>query len=33
MAAEALAADAKALAAAGCFAIVLEGIPESLGAA
>jgi 3-methyl-2-oxobutanoate hydroxymethyltransferase len=32
VAAEALAADAKALAAAGCFAIVLEGIPESLGA-
>ena len=32
VAAEALAADAKALATAGCFAIVLEGIPESLGA-
>ena len=32
-AAEALAADAKALAAAGCFAVVLEGVPESLGAA
>ncbi|HWE69399.1 MAG TPA: 3-methyl-2-oxobutanoate hydroxymethyltransferase [Acidimicrobiales bacterium] len=32
-AAEALAADAKAIAAAGCFAIVLEGVPESLGAA
>jgi 3-methyl-2-oxobutanoate hydroxymethyltransferase len=32
-AAEALAADAKAIAAAGCFAIVLEGVPEGLGAA
>jgi 3-methyl-2-oxobutanoate hydroxymethyltransferase len=32
-AADALAADAKALAAAGCFAIVLEGVPEGLGAA
>jgi 3-methyl-2-oxobutanoate hydroxymethyltransferase len=31
-AAEALAADAKAIAAAGCFAIVLEGVPEGLGA-
>jgi len=32
-AADALAADAKAIAAAGCFAVVLEGVPESLGAA
>jgi 3-methyl-2-oxobutanoate hydroxymethyltransferase len=32
-AADALAADAKAIAAAGCFAIVLEGVPEGLGAA
>ncbi|HVB94509.1 MAG TPA: 3-methyl-2-oxobutanoate hydroxymethyltransferase [Acidimicrobiales bacterium] len=31
-AADALAADAKAIAAAGCFAIVLEGVPEGLGA-
>ncbi len=31
-AAEALVADAEALTAAGCFAIVLEGIPEALGA-
>jgi 3-methyl-2-oxobutanoate hydroxymethyltransferase len=31
-AAEALAADAKAIAAAGCFAIVLEGMPGELGA-
>jgi 3-methyl-2-oxobutanoate hydroxymethyltransferase len=31
-AADALAADAKALVAAGCFAIVLEGVPEGLGA-
>ncbi|MBV8461874.1 MAG: 3-methyl-2-oxobutanoate hydroxymethyltransferase [Acidimicrobiales bacterium] len=30
-AANALAADAKALAAAGCFAIVLEGVPERVG--
>jgi 3-methyl-2-oxobutanoate hydroxymethyltransferase len=30
--AEMLAGDAKSLAAAGCFAVVLEGIPESLGA-
>ncbi len=29
----ALAVDAKALAAAGCFAMVLEGVPESVGAA
>jgi 3-methyl-2-oxobutanoate hydroxymethyltransferase len=32
-AADALAADAKAIAAAGCFAVVLEGMPEGLGAA
>ncbi|MGO9028358.1 MAG: 3-methyl-2-oxobutanoate hydroxymethyltransferase [Acidimicrobiales bacterium] len=32
-AAEALIADAKAIVAAGCFAVVLEGVPESLGAA
>jgi 3-methyl-2-oxobutanoate hydroxymethyltransferase len=31
-AAEALVADAQALAAAGCFAIVLEGVPESVAA-
>jgi 3-methyl-2-oxobutanoate hydroxymethyltransferase len=30
-AAAALAADAKALAAAGCFAVVLEGVPERVG--
>ncbi len=30
-AATALAADAKALAAAGCFAVVLEGVPERVG--
>ncbi len=30
-AASALAADAKALAAAGCFAVVLEGVPERVG--
>ena len=30
-AANALAADAKALAAAGCFAVVLEGMPERVG--
>jgi 3-methyl-2-oxobutanoate hydroxymethyltransferase len=32
-AADTLAADAKAIAAAGCFAVVLEGVPEGLGAA
>jgi len=32
-AAEGLAADAKAIAAAGGFAIVIEGVPEGLGAA
>jgi 3-methyl-2-oxobutanoate hydroxymethyltransferase len=31
--AHALAVDAKALVAAGCFAVVLEGVPESVGAA
>ncbi len=31
-AAHVLALDAKALAAAGCFALVLEGVPESVGA-
>jgi 3-methyl-2-oxobutanoate hydroxymethyltransferase len=32
-AAHALALDAEALVAAGCFAIVLEGVPEKVGAA
>ena len=32
-AAHALSVDAKAIAAAGCFAVVLEGVPESVGAA
>jgi 3-methyl-2-oxobutanoate hydroxymethyltransferase len=32
-AALALAADAKAIAAAGCFAVVIEGVPEGVGAA
>ena len=32
-AAHALTVDAKAIAAAGCFAVVLEGVPESVGAA
>jgi len=32
-AAHALTVDAKAIAAAGCFAVVLEGMPESVGAA
>lgn len=32
-AAQMLASDAKAIAAAGCFAIVLEGVPERVGAA
>ena len=32
-AALALAADAKAIVAAGCFAVVIEGVPESVGAA
>jgi 3-methyl-2-oxobutanoate hydroxymethyltransferase len=32
-AAHALAVDAKALVAAGCFAMVLEGVPEKVGAA
>jgi 3-methyl-2-oxobutanoate hydroxymethyltransferase len=32
-AAHALALDAKALVAAGCFAVVIEGVPESVGAA
>ncbi len=32
-AAHALAVDAKAIVAAGCFAVVLEGVPESVGAA
>ncbi len=32
-AAHALAVDAKALVAAGCFALVVEGVPESVGAA
>jgi 3-methyl-2-oxobutanoate hydroxymethyltransferase len=31
--AHALAVDAKALVAAGCFAVVLEGVPEAVGAA
>ena len=30
---EALAADAKAIVAAGCFAVVIEGVPEGVGAA
>jgi 3-methyl-2-oxobutanoate hydroxymethyltransferase len=32
-AAHALTVDAKAIVAAGCFAVVLEGVPESVGAA
>lgn len=32
-AADALAADAKAIAAAGCFAVVIEGVPERVGSA
>jgi 3-methyl-2-oxobutanoate hydroxymethyltransferase len=32
-AAHALSVDAKAITAAGCFAVVLEGVPESVGAA
>ena len=32
-AAHSLTVDAKAVAAAGCFAVVLEGVPESVGAA
>ena len=32
-AAHSLTVDAKAVAAAGCFAVVLEGVPESLGSA
>jgi 3-methyl-2-oxobutanoate hydroxymethyltransferase len=32
-AAHSLSVDAKAIAAAGCFAVVLEGVPESVGAA